>query len=758
MNYVKPSHEHVGSDNLVSAITHTDEITLELCRDALRAQTVQPKETRIVAGVSPASAAYNEALDFAWERRADFLLLVPADSILVRDAVHIMTKKMIQNRSFCVTAKGFDFVMLGNDMPTIARLFDMRVIRDEFRYRDMPNLDEDFFATVERETSESWHIAKPRMTLGYHHPVWRARELFECMLYNMPKYPIKQIRKCGATLQGCYRKNPQNKVLQVGMLGLDRGMSEPHNIGSRRDNMFEQEWNEIRELVNIRGTEYFAYHADMVRLGQRLLGAQEVVTPMAGDYFGWNSRHSGRSRMTLTQKERFAEGMRYVGQVLFSVAYRVYLWLPEPGKNVYRRAKFRFRATRTKSRSGAGKRTASVPAKSSPTIDWRKDESRKPQAVSRNFPIAVGQQSMKPSGGDKSWAIRWNKTDAARRVLLISPADYAGSMYKWAECINTTTQYAARLVTFGRHRYGYPNDVVVNPRSMGDREYLKGLVDDAAVLHLKDEYTWHRPRMENMFGETIRNIFLGEEFSSKPKVFTLYGGYARSFKECRYFIDTVSQFAARIVMTPDLNYDWVEGIYIPHAINAKTTEFSWRNSNIVSHSPSSSQRKGTYLFREAVSYLQATHPEFRKEWSVDVIHDVSFDECMRRKKRASLFFDQAGRDRTADVGVDDIIGWYGNSAIEAMVYGIPTIAHVSDVALRRAENAGVRISHLPVVPVQRSRSSMVEAIREFVSSSLEERVELAKRTRRFIEEFHSYDTCGRQLERVYQRVSSSDGA
>lgn len=356
--------------------------------------------------------------------------------------------------------------------------------------------------------------------------------------------------------------------------------------------------------------------------------------------------------------------------------------------------------------------------------------------------------------GQTGWAKRWAERDQSRRVLVVAPKDFAGSAFKWAEALNIHTDLAVRLISFEKHQFGYPVDLVVPECDAGRRKGVLELASQAGVLHLKDEHSWFFGGNACINKTLLQALFFGNEFASTPKIFTHYGGYARKFKDNADYISAVTRFQGRVAMTPDLNYEWFEGAFIPHAIDTDTMPFAWTDSRIFAHSPSSPEKKATDLFEGAVETLAREHGADWAGWSTDLIHGVPFSECLQRKQQASLFFDQAGRHSKLELGIDDIIGWYGNSAIEAMVCGIPTIAHLSEHALSRAAAAGVDLSDCPVMNIERTRNSMVETVLAFCRASPKERLELAQRTRDYTVRLHGYKACAQQLAQLYANLTT----
>ena len=356
------------------------------------------------------------------------------------------------------------------------------------------------------------------------------------------------------------------------------------------------------------------------------------------------------------------------------------------------------------------------------------------------------------NGGIPQWETRWREASFDQRVLMVVPKDFAGSMYKLAEAVNRYTAYAVRLVTFDFHQFDYPVDLVVPECDDARLEAVFKLASEAAIFHLKDEHSWFLAweRFPNL--RFLNDLFFSNKFPHTPKVFTHYGGYARKFKQDTEYIAKVQGFDGRIAMTPDLNFDWFNGAYIPHAIDTDKIPESWSDSNILAHSPSNPTTKATSLLQRAVSVIREHHQDVWHNWSLDIIHGVSHDECMRRKSKASLFFDQAGGHAEGPLRISDTIGWYGNSAIEAMAFGIPTIAHLSEVACERAEKAGYPLGDGPVINTPRTIEGLVACILSFATQSPEERRAHAKCARQFAVEFHGYKAVGERMAQVYDEL------
>lgn len=343
--------------------------------------------------------------------------------------------------------------------------------------------------------------------------------------------------------------------------------------------------------------------------------------------------------------------------------------------------------------------------------------------------------------GNREWEQKWRDT-SGQRILLFSKRDYSGSFYKWTAAINRYTPHAARLAVSAPHQYGYPVDLLIPNPNLIESDW-HSLWDEADILHLKDETGFLNA--SNRLPPEMLQSFKG------PRVFTQYGGYARKHCGDPDYQRFVHTFDKVVSMTPDLCFDWLgpDPTYVPHSIDTEAIPYQWSDAPVIGHSPSTRARKGTEEFLEAVRSLQT-----RYSLDLDLIEGVTHSEAVERKSHVGLFFDQAGRENAKSLGTDSVIGWYGNSALEAAVYGVPTIAHMSEVAFLGAERAGMAdVRSSPIVNTGLGKEGIESSIRGLLEMSSDERSELSKETRRFVEEFHSQRAIGKQLAAVYAEIS-----
>jgi hypothetical protein len=351
--------------------------------------------------------------------------------------------------------------------------------------------------------------------------------------------------------------------------------------------------------------------------------------------------------------------------------------------------------------------------------------------------------------GVADWAQRWRQAEG-RRVLLYSPKDYSGSFFKWAEAINRHTDWAARVIAFQGSQFGHTLDLVLPQPGFLESGFYE-LLEEADVVHVKDECFFSDdcgplPLRFRPFFDDMRAVLLD---SGRPLVFTHYGGWARSLQRRPEYRKAVLACAGRVAMTPDLAYDWFDGAFIPHLIDTERYPFAWTDGRVVAHSPSTRARKGTELFLGAVARLDGIE--------LDLIEGVPHAECVSRKRGATLFFDQAGSEINPRLGINDVIGWYGNSALEASVYGVPTMAHLAPSSFDGARRCGKNIEEAcAIIDTPRTVDGMRRVMAQFFAASAAERREIAERTRSWTEQFHGYAANGPALAALYEQARTSE--
>jgi hypothetical protein len=347
------------------------------------------------------------------------------------------------------------------------------------------------------------------------------------------------------------------------------------------------------------------------------------------------------------------------------------------------------------------------------------------------------------SPGRVDWGDKW-QTCKGKRILYFALTDFSGSFYKWAEAVNRHTDHAVRMISLVRHRYGYPLDLLYwRGNSLTERfpeimNSILGLADEADIIHLKDQTGFY----------SGKNFLPAHTFSQfrKPTVYTFYGGTARKDETDESFQKYVKSHDAVIAMTPDLCFDWADSVFVPHNVDEDVYPFSWIDGKLIMHTPSTPSRKGTEMFSEAAGKVAN-----EIAGKVEIITGTKHDYIMRHKPLATLFFDQAGQESAANGG--KYIGWYGNSALESAVFGVPTMAHLSQEAIDRAIRAGYDVEkESAILNLEPTEKGLYRVMRDFFDMTPRQRNSLARRTRKWIEKHHSYRSTAKKLDALYRSL------
>lgn len=128
--------------------------------------------------------------------------------------------------------------------------------------------------------------------------------------------------------------------------------------------------------------------------------------------------------------------------------------------------------------------------------------------------------------------------------------------------------------------------------------------------------------------------------------------------------------------------------------------------------------------------------EFGNLIEVDIITDVTHNECLDRKKRCDIFFSQI------QIGV----GTYGKSAVEAASFGIPVLCWFAEESLYRAKGI---LDDCPFINV--TIDSLYSKLRDLILSENYRR-EVGKKTREWCIKVHGFDAVGKQYIDLYHTL------
>lgn len=212
----------------------------------------------------------------------------------------------------------------------------------------------------------------------------------------------------------------------------------------------------------------------------------------------------------------------------------------------------------------------------------------------------------------------------------------------------------------------------------------------------------------------------------------------------RRTLDTMANAAsAQIVWNPDLLLDVPGATFVPYPVSlpdpvaagVRPTEPTGANSPIrIVHAPTNPGLKGTEHVRRAFASLNERHPG-RVEATV-----------LARRPHRELLAEVAN----ADLVVDQLlIGWYGVTAVEAMLLRTPAICFIDDAA--RSLIPPAMATDLGVV--EASPQSLDDVLDRVVADA-EERADAAERGERFARTWHDPQVVQGHVQRLYDAALS----
>ncbi len=342
-----------------------------------------------------------------------------------------------------------------------------------------------------------------------------------------------------------------------------------------------------------------------------------------------------------------------------------------------------------------------------------------------------------------------------KKVVNLSIFDYAGAGSRYSNAVNRVGKYSSTSIKLSPHRFGYSSDVTLylgtnaRPDFIPKRKQkIRNLIDEADVIHLvgadsvehwNNKEVWNKayPRIIGGWPEIIIP-------TSKPIVITAVGSFFRRHlgppdKDTNWARDPIEMVArhtnVRTVDTPDLNYPEFKSEWLPLPHDSRKCDNYWLKKDhtipIIGHSPSSRSRKGTdTVFLPALEIVKNKGYKFE----VDIIENVTHEECLNRKQNLSLFFGQVG------------IGWYANSLIEACMYGIPSLCWLEKSVFSQIEE---KDRNIPIISFDKSPELLAEAIINFLNSDMKKK---SIETKNWADNFHSYESVGERLSDLYDRA------
>ena len=228
----------------------------------------------------------------------------------------------------------------------------------------------------------------------------------------------------------------------------------------------------------------------------------------------------------------------------------------------------------------------------------------------------------------------------------------------------------------------------------------------------------------------VRGRFVGRGLNHKPYAVTFHGTGFREQPDA-HLRDLRERGAVGVVSTLDLHVasglDWLPPPIDVEAMRAMKQPPTDRV--LIAHAPTNRAIKSTDALIEAVKRMQ----DEGLDVELDLIEHRPWTECLERKAKADIYFDQV------------ILG-YGCNALEAWGMGIPVVAGAADETLDEMER---RFGHLPFYHA--TEETIYDALKKLVESP-KLRAEYGRIGHEYVRKYHDEPVVVEQLKRLYQRA------
>jgi len=301
------------------------------------------------------------------------------------------------------------------------------------------------------------------------------------------------------------------------------------------------------------------------------------------------------------------------------------------------------------------------------------------------------------------------------KITILSEMDYAASGHNLYEALKAHTGHDVAIYT-GKYynRYNHPQHTMTNRREAQRR------IDNSDIVHLKGDFP-------------PRNGYMGLKIMHKPIVVTVSGSHFRKKEYGGYEKYSPLLYKSALIRTsfePDLLYPEYSTVWTPHPIDSAGKLNVWKNRGRLIHIPRNREMKNSDFLIAVMKGIAK-----KNNMKVEVYEKINFKMSKLLKERATIYFDQAK------------VGFYGNSALEAMQYGIPTVAWISPIAKKQAYGM---LHDCPVITYfERNVDDWVAGISKIFENNIEN---LSKRTKEWCDDIHSYQAVAKQWNEIYAAV------
>jgi hypothetical protein len=303
------------------------------------------------------------------------------------------------------------------------------------------------------------------------------------------------------------------------------------------------------------------------------------------------------------------------------------------------------------------------------------------------------------------------------RIAMLSEIDYAGSAYKLFHALKRHTSHNVCLFSEpSLNGFKHPYNIAVSQ----NRELAQEFVNNADILHFKGDW----PPQDG---------YLGLQIPDKPIVLTTSGSFFRKKEHTgrgKYCNADYGRAHLKTSFETDLLYPEYSDIWTPHPIDSDDKPNIWKKTDnpVFVHIPSNPTTKATVFVKEVFGILKS-----RMRCETVILSGITHEESCAAKKRATVYFDQFR------------VGFYGNSALEAMQWGIPVVCWLSPIAISQAKGKldGCPVLNRSVANAERTATVVVQMIQNNLWSI---------NTKKWCDEHHGFKAVAKQWNELYEHL------
>jgi hypothetical protein len=325
-------------------------------------------------------------------------------------------------------------------------------------------------------------------------------------------------------------------------------------------------------------------------------------------------------------------------------------------------------------------------------------------------------------------------TSKPLNIVMLSKWDYAGSGWKIIHCVNNDTiHHGYHIKKFYHPTHGFPAQFIVSPQN---QRKIQQLIDEADIIHFKGDNPPSRTHWDDFKIRSDKKIIIsvsGSGFRRPPRGI-------KKMKIARAFwpmCDYLNKSDLRTAITPDLNYPEYNGIYTPEMIDSESIPYCWeeRWPAVIGYYPSQDNRKGfDSHIGPALEILESEGYKFERLPTMG----LSYQESVEIKKKMTVFIDSM-----------TIFGSYGNSALEAMQFGIPVISYLSPQTLNQSKSEVFR--KCPILNPGFSVAGLVFLLKAILDNKLNLN-SISRQTKEYCDNLHGYSRNSKIWDTIYRGV------